>query len=65
MVEKHHLSDEADPPQSGNLFEPLPGAVRGGWRRGQLGSRVGTALVAALPVALGVGWWRSHRGAHA
>jgi short-subunit dehydrogenase len=61
MVEKRHLSDVPEPPQSGNLFDPMPGAVHGGWRRGRFSSRIGAALMAAVPVALGVGWWRSQR----
>jgi short-subunit dehydrogenase len=57
-VDRRHLSRQRQPPQSGNLFDPMPGAIHGGWRRPR-GVRMAAALAASLPIALGL-YMRGH-----
>ena len=57
MVDARHLSKtRSEPFQSGNLFDPLPGATRGGWRTPG-GRRVAAGLAAMVPVAIGLRHW--------
>jgi NAD(P)-dependent dehydrogenase (short-subunit alcohol dehydrogenase family) len=68
QVERNRFQDRTAPRSAGNLTQPLPGAVGGGWRRaaarrrgvgGRLLLPIAVATVAAVPLGLLV--WRQSR----